>query len=97
MGLLGGAFVGVTFLDLPAVTYLQETQYILQPGDFAGGLIKSTVYGVVVAVAGCLRGMQCSRSSAAVGQATTSAVVTSIVFIVVSMAILTLIYNALGV
>jgi phospholipid/cholesterol/gamma-HCH transport system permease protein len=97
MGLLGGAFVGVTFLDLPAVTYLQETQYILQPGDFAAGLIKSGVYGVVVAVAGCLRGMQCGRSSAAVGQATTSAVVTSIVFIVISMAILTLIYNALGV
>ena len=55
------------------------------------------MYGVVVAVAGCLRGMQCGRSSAAVGQATTSAVVTSIVFIVVAMAVLTVIYNALGV
>jgi phospholipid/cholesterol/gamma-HCH transport system permease protein len=76
---------------------LQETQYALQPADFTGGLIKSAVYGIVVAVAGCLRGMQCGRSSAAVGQATTSAVVTSIVFIVISMAILTLIYNALGV
>ena len=97
MGLLGGAFVGVAFLNLPAVTYLQETQYALQPADFAGGLIKGAVYGVVVAVAGCLRGMQCGRSSAAVGQATTSAVVTSIVFIVICMAILTLIYNALGV
>jgi phospholipid/cholesterol/gamma-HCH transport system permease protein len=96
MGLLGGAFVGVTFLDLPAVTYLQETQYAVRPADFAAGLIKGGVYGVVVAIAGCLRGMQCGRSSAAVGQATTSAVVTSIVFIVVSMAILTLIYNALG-
>ena len=96
MGLLGGAFVGVTFLDLPAVTYFQETQYGLRAVDFATGLIKSAVYGVVVAVAGCLRGMQCGRSSAAVGQATTSAVVTSIVFIVISMAILTLIYNAIG-
>ena len=96
MGLLGGAFVGVTFLDLPAVTYFQETQYGLRAVDFATGLIKSAVYGVVVAVAGCLRGMQCGRSSAAVGQATTSAVVTSIVFIVISMAILTLIYDAIG-
>ena len=97
MGLLGGAFVGVTFLDLPAVTYLQETQYAVRLVDFAAGLIKGAVYGVVVAVAGCLRGMQCGRSSAAVGQATTSAVVTSIVFIVISMAILTLIYNAVGI
>lgn len=97
MGILGGGFVGVTFLDLPAVTYLQETQYALRPIDFVAGLIKSGVYGVVVAIAGCLRGMQCGRSSAAVGQATTSAVVTSIVFIVISMAILTVIYDALGV
>ena len=97
LGIIGGAFVGVTFLDLPPITYFQATQDGVRLIDFAGGLIKAAVYGVVVAVAGCLRGMQCGRSSAAVGQATTSAVVTSIVFIVVSMAILTLIYHALGI
>ena len=98
MGISGGALVGVTFLDLPAVTYLQETQYAAANRPISrAALIKGGVYGVVVAVAGCLRGMQCGRSSAAVGQATTSAVVTSIVFIVICMAILTVIYNALGV
>jgi phospholipid/cholesterol/gamma-HCH transport system permease protein len=97
MGILGGAFVGVTFLDLPPITYMQSTQQGVRLIDFTGGLIKAAVYGIVVAVAGCLRGIQSGRSSAAVGQATTSAVVTSIVFIVVSMAILTLIYNALGI
>jgi phospholipid/cholesterol/gamma-HCH transport system permease protein len=96
LGILGGAFVGVAFLDLPAITYFQETEHAIRLSDFTAGLIKSGVYGIVVAVAGCLRGMQCGRSSAAVGQATTSAVVTSIVFIVVAMAILTVIYNALG-
>jgi len=97
MGIIGGAFVGVAFLDLPLVTYLQETEQGIRLTDFVGGLIKAAAYGVVVAIAGCLKGMQCGRSSAAVGQATTSAVVTSIVFIVVTMAILTLIYNALGI
>jgi phospholipid/cholesterol/gamma-HCH transport system permease protein len=97
MGILGGAFVGVWFLDLPAVTYYQSTQYGVRLIDFGGGLIKAAVYGIVVAVAGCLKGIQCGRSSAAVGQATTSAVVTSIIFIVVCMAILTLVYNALGI
>jgi phospholipid/cholesterol/gamma-HCH transport system permease protein len=97
MGIMGGAFVGVTFLDLPLVTYMQETAQGIRLIDFIGGLIKAAVYGVVVAVAGCLKGMQCGRSSAAVGQATTSAVVTSIVFIVVAMAILTVVYNALGI
>ncbi len=97
MGILGGAFVGVTFLDLPPVTYFQATQDGLHLHDFAGGLLKASVYGVVVAVAGCMRGIQSGRSAAAVGQAATSAVVTSIVLIVVAMAILTVIYNALGI
>jgi phospholipid/cholesterol/gamma-HCH transport system permease protein len=97
MGIAGGAFVGVTFLELPPITYFQATQEGVRLIDFAGGLIKAAVYGVVVAVAGCLRGIQSGRSSAAVGQATTSAVVTSIIFIVVCMAILTVIYNALGI
>jgi phospholipid/cholesterol/gamma-HCH transport system permease protein len=54
------------------------------------------VFGVLVALAGCLRGMQCGRSAAAVGRAVTSAVVTGIVFIIFSDAILTVVYHALG-
>ncbi len=97
LGILGGMFVGVVMLDLPAALYLQQTQASTPLLFFAGGLFKATVYGVVVAVCGCLRGMQCGRSAAAVGNATTSAVVTSIVFIILSMATLTVIYDALGI
>ncbi len=97
LGILGGALVGVTMLDIPATGYFQQTIGAVRMTDLAGGLIKGAVYGAVVAVCGCLRGMQCGRSSAAVGVATTSAVVSSIVFIIVSMAILTVIYNALGI
>ena len=97
LGILGGLFVGVVMLDLPAALYLQQTQSSTPLLFFAGGLLKATVYGIVVAVAGCLRGMQCGRSAAAVGNAATSAVVTSIVFIILSMAALTVIYDALGI
>ena len=97
MGILGGALIGVTVLDLPAVTWFQQTEAAVQLTDFAGGLIKATAYGAIVALAGCLRGMQAGRSSAAVGQATTSAVVTSIVVIIIARAVLTVIYNALGI
>ena len=97
MGILGGALIGVTVLELPAVTWFQQTEAAVRLTDFAGGLIKATVYGAIVALAGCLRGMQSGRSSVAVGQATTSAVVTSIVVIIVAMAVLTVIYNALGI
>ena len=97
MGILGGAFVGVTMLDLGIVEYFNQTKEALVVGDFVIGLINSSVFGVLVAIAGCMRGIQCGNNAAAVGNAATSAVVTSIVFIVVSDSLLTLIYNALEV
>jgi phospholipid/cholesterol/gamma-HCH transport system permease protein len=96
LGILGGAFVGITMLGLAPTQYFHETQSFLNLTDFSMGLIKGVVFGVLVALAGCLRGMQCGRSSAAVGMAVTSAVVTGIVFIIFSDAILTVVYNALG-
>ncbi|MGI9492460.1 MAG: MlaE family ABC transporter permease, partial [Geminicoccaceae bacterium] len=97
MGILGGCFIGVTMLDIAPTVYARQTIGALDIISIAGGLIKGSVYGAVVAVCGCLRGLQCGRSSAAVGLATTSAVVSSIIFIIVSMAILTVIYNVLGI
>jgi phospholipid/cholesterol/gamma-HCH transport system permease protein len=96
VGILGGAFVGVTMLKLSLTAYLRETLSALALTDFAKGLLKGGVFGVLVAWAGCLRGMQCGRSSAAVGLATTAAVVLGIVSIIVAEAILTVLYNALG-
>ena len=96
LGILGGAFVGVTMLDLSLTAYMRETLSTLVLLDFAKGLLKGAVFGVLVAWAGCLRGMQCGRSSAAVGLAATAAVVLGIVSIIVSDSILTVIYNALG-
>lgn len=97
MGILGGAFVGAVMLDISFLEYFVQTRSAVSLTDFSSGLFKAGVYGVIVAVAGCLRGMQCGRSSAAVGEAATSAVVTGIVFIVVASAILTIIYNALDI
>jgi phospholipid/cholesterol/gamma-HCH transport system permease protein len=96
MGILGGAFVGILVGGLTPTEYFTETQAAIGWRHIIQGLISATVYGAVVAVAGCLRGMQCGRSAAAVGMATTSAVVTAIVTIVISAAVLTVIFNALG-
>jgi len=57
------------------------------------GLIKASIVGVLMAIAGCLRGIQCGRSSAA---AATSSVVTGIVLIIVSDALTTVLFNLLG-
>ena len=89
MGILGGSVIGVTMLDLSLVEYLEQTRKAIRLGQFGQGLLKSSVFGVLIGYAGCLRGMQCGRSALAVGEATTSAVVTSIVLIVVSDSIIT--------
>jgi phospholipid/cholesterol/gamma-HCH transport system permease protein len=79
VGILGGACVGVGMLDLGGVEYFVRSSHAITLRDVLAGLVMSGVFGALVALAGCLRGMQCGRSSAAVGWAATSAVVTGIV------------------
>jgi phospholipid/cholesterol/gamma-HCH transport system permease protein len=97
LGILGGAFVGVGMLHLSMTEYVNETLQGIDLIDFAVGIVKSSVFGVLVAVAGCLRGIQCGRSASAVGLAATSAVVTGIVFIIVTDGIFAVLTNALGI
>ena len=89
VGIVGGLLVGVTMLDLSSAAYWTQMLQFLEADQFVKGLVKSFVYGILIAICGCLRGMQCGRSAQAVGEATTSAVVTSIVAIVVADTILT--------
>ncbi len=97
MGILGGAVVGVGMMDLSFMQYYHQTVSAVTLTDFSLGFIKSIVFGVIIAMSGCLRGMQCSRSSSAVGDAATSAVVTGIVWIIISDSVLTIIYSILGI
>ena len=97
MGILGGLFVGVLGLDLGAREYYQQTIKSVSLTNVWIGLISALVYGFLVALSGCMRGMQCGRSASAVGDATTSSVVTAIVWIVVATAIITIICNILGI
>jgi phospholipid/cholesterol/gamma-HCH transport system permease protein len=97
MGILGGLIVGVAMLGISPVTYLAETQAAVSLTNLWIGLFHSAVFGVLVALAGCLRGMQCGRSASAVGYAATSAVVTGIVSIIVSTAVITVLCDILGI
>lgn len=97
LGILGGMFVSATMLDIPAAAYWIETQDRVGFGDVGGGLIKSFFFGLAVGLAGCLRGMKCGRSAAGVGTATSSAVVTGILLIVLADALFALIFNVLGI
>lgn len=97
MGVLGGLIVGVLVLDLNPIVYLNETRFALTLTTVWIGIFHGAVFGLLVGMSGCLRGMQCSRSASGVGSATTSAVVTSIVAIIVATAIITIGCNILGI
>ena len=97
VGVLGGAVIGVGMLDLSWTTYFQETVNAITLTDILGGVFKSSVYGVLIALSGCLRGLQCANSSSAVGDAATSAVVTGIVAIVVACGSFAVIFYILGI
>ncbi len=97
MGILGGMLVSVGMLDIGVMEYYHQTKSAVSLTHFWVGLFHSAVFGVLVAVSGCLRGLQCGRSASEVGYATTSAVVTSIVSIIVATAIITIVCQVLGI
>jgi phospholipid/cholesterol/gamma-HCH transport system permease protein len=97
LGIAGGAIVGVTMLDIPLAQYVNETRAHLSVADFGVGLFKSVVFGVLIAVSGCMQGMRCGRSASAVGAAATSAVVMAIVLIVVADGIFAVLTDRLGI
>jgi phospholipid/cholesterol/gamma-HCH transport system permease protein len=96
VGILGGAVVGMGMLGLGSTEYFEQTRGAVNLASFFIGVSKSVVFGVLVALVGCLRGLQSGRSAAAVGLAATSAVVTSIVLIIVIDGIFAVILNVLN-
>jgi phospholipid/cholesterol/gamma-HCH transport system permease protein len=97
LGILGGTVVSLSMMDLGLVQYLTETGDSMQLSSLLGGLFKAFVYGSLVAIAGCQQGMACGSSALAVGEATTRAVVMGIVLIIVSAAVLTVVYITLDI
>jgi phospholipid/cholesterol/gamma-HCH transport system permease protein len=96
LGMFGGMVVALGLLDIPPAAYWVETQTIVDMSDLATGFIKSVAFGGIVALSGCLRGLQADRSAAGVGNAATSAVVTSILLIIVADAAFAVVFNILG-
>ena len=82
VGILGGMLVGAA-VGIPPVLYWNETIASIDLTTASLGVFKSVFFGAVIAMSGCLQGMHAGNSSAAVGEATTRAVVASITAIIV--------------
>ena len=96
-GILGGALVGIGDGGINPELYWSQTVNALDLRHVGVGVFKGAIFGILVALAGCLRGMQSGRSASAVGEAATSAVVTGIVAIIVTDAILAVVTSTLGI
>ncbi|MFV0421591.1 MlaE family ABC transporter permease [Oleidesulfovibrio sp.] len=97
MGILGGMIVGVTMLDISPAQYFHMTWQSVKLSYFVIGVLHSFVFGILIALCSCYKGINCGRSASAVGEATTAAVVTSIVSLIVATAVITFICNVMGV
>jgi phospholipid/cholesterol/gamma-HCH transport system permease protein len=84
-------------LHLSLSAYLRQTNAALYLSGIVGGLIKATVYGILIAMAGCYQGLRCGNSASAVGDAATAAVVSGIVLVVVACGLFALVFNILGI
>jgi phospholipid/cholesterol/gamma-HCH transport system permease protein len=96
LGLIGGAVVMRSF-GIPLITFYHQVQYQVTYGSLVGGLVKSFVFGILVAAIGCLRGLQTTTGASAVGESTTRAVVSGIILIVVTDGIFSVVYYYLNV
>lgn len=97
MGVLGGAVVATRVLEIPTERYLEQARDALSLTTLLGGVFKATCYGGLVGLAGCWRGMTAGRTAAAVGEATTRAVVTAIVLIISAAGLFAVLFHALGI
>ncbi|OPZ76237.1 MAG: putative phospholipid ABC transporter permease protein MlaE [Alphaproteobacteria bacterium ADurb.Bin438] len=94
LGVLGGGFVGVFLLDLPLSEYIDASLKALFLNHFLIGILHGFVFGIVIAFCGCYHGIKCKKDAESVGKATTNAVVSSIVFIIVATSIITILCEA---
>jgi phospholipid/cholesterol/gamma-HCH transport system permease protein len=90
VGILAGYLVGVHLLGIdPTYSYTNMLKYT-NGTDVLTGLIKSVIFGVIIAIIGCYKGMTCGEGAEGVGRATTEAVVYSSITILISNFFLTM-------
>lgn len=96
MGLAGGAVVAALKFEVPFNVYIHRLPDAVDLTTLMLGMIKAPVFAITIALIGCMQGMRVSGSAAAVGRATTIAVVQAIFLVIVIDAIFSIVFNILG-
>jgi phospholipid/cholesterol/gamma-HCH transport system permease protein len=93
VGILGGLFVALFSLDIPAVVYFRQIRAWMTMWDIGQGLAKAVVFALLIAAIGCLRGLEARAGAESVGRVTTSAIVSGIFAIICADAVFTVLFN----
>lgn len=83
IGIFGGYVVGVYKLDFNPANYINATMQNLQAIDVISGMVKAGVFGFIISVMGCYHGYRSKGGAQGVGEATTNAVVSSSILILI--------------
>ncbi len=94
-GILGGLFVGVVALDISAGEYLNRFYVAWTMKNFWIGVFHGFVYGFIIALCGCYYGVNSLKNSRGVGEATTQAVVSAIVWLIVVTSLITFVFESI--
>jgi phospholipid/cholesterol/gamma-HCH transport system permease protein len=80
-GVLGGYVVSVAQFGIPSGLFIQSLQTFIEPIDFWKGMLKTIVFGLIVALVACQQGLRTGGGAVGVGKATTQTVVITMVLI----------------
>jgi len=97
MGLLGGALISVSLLDISLLQYVEQVRQAATWKDFFVGMIKSPVFAFIIALVGCMHGLKVSGSSESVGKETTASVVQSIFLVLMSDGLFSIYFQKIGI
>jgi phospholipid/cholesterol/gamma-HCH transport system permease protein len=82
-GIFGGDLVAVSG-GVPHAQFIDSIRRFVEPWDFVGGLIKTPVFGIIVAVVACQQGLRTKDGAVGVGRATTNTVVISMILVYIA-------------
>ena len=95
VGVFGGYLISIYKLGFNSTIYLERTWEILEPIDVISGLVKASVFGLIISLMGCFHGYHSRGGAQGVGAATTNAVVSASVLILASNYVITELYFAI--
>ncbi len=97
MGLLGGAMISLSLLDVSPLQYLERVRKAVDGWDLFVGLFKAPIFAFFIGVIGCMHGLRVTGSAESVGQETTRAVVKAIFLVIVLDALFSILFEQLGI